>query len=230
MKKLVICLALFSLFATAALAANPDDVVISQVYGGGGNSGGIYKNDFVELFNMTANPIDISGWTIQYGSAAGTLLGGTTSYQTEMPAGSIIQPCSWFLVAEAAGASTTQPLLPNPDVQGAIALSGSTCKVALVSNNTALGTSCTGPALIDIVAVGPTATCSETLPTAVMANSTAAIRITDASGYVDTNNNSVDFTIATPVPHNSGSGQLEACVGAVPVESKTWGAVKAEYK
>ncbi len=27
------------------------DVVISQVYGGGGNSGATYKNDFIELFN-----------------------------------------------------------------------------------------------------------------------------------------------------------------------------------
>src|SRR5207249_4835668 len=29
----------------------PNHIVISQVYGGGGNSGAAYKNDFIELFN-----------------------------------------------------------------------------------------------------------------------------------------------------------------------------------
>jgi hypothetical protein len=229
MKKLVISLALVSLFASVALAANPDDVVISQVYGGGGNSGGIYKNDFVELFNTTADPIVIDGWSIQYGSATGTAIGGTsTAYQTNLTG--TIQPCSWFLVAEAAGASTTQPLLPGPDAQGAIAMSGTSLKVFLVSNTTPL-TSCTGPGIIDMVGVGPTATCYEgSGPTPVMANSTAAYRNVISTGYQDTNNNSADFTIVTPVAHWSGSGQLAECVGTVATEPETWGAVKSQYK
>ena len=28
-------------------------MVISEVYGGGGNSGAVYKNDYVELYNPT---------------------------------------------------------------------------------------------------------------------------------------------------------------------------------
>lgn len=34
-------------------------VVISQVYGGGGNSGATYTNDFIELFNRSAEAVAI---------------------------------------------------------------------------------------------------------------------------------------------------------------------------
>ncbi len=47
-------------------------VVISQVYGGGGNAAQLIKNDFIELYNRTANPVDLTGWSVQYASAAGT--------------------------------------------------------------------------------------------------------------------------------------------------------------
>ena len=51
-------------------------VVISQIYGGGGNTGAIYKNDFIELFNRSASPVDVTGMSVQYASATGTALGG----------------------------------------------------------------------------------------------------------------------------------------------------------
>jgi hypothetical protein len=47
------------------------DVVISQVYGGGGGSGAPFKQDFIELFNRGSTPISLSGWTVQYASATG---------------------------------------------------------------------------------------------------------------------------------------------------------------
>jgi len=47
-------------------------VVISQIYGGGGNQGAAYRNDFVELFNRSGAPVNLTGWTIQYASATGS--------------------------------------------------------------------------------------------------------------------------------------------------------------
>ena len=38
--------------------SGPQSVVISQVYGGGGNSGATLKNDFIELFNRGAQPVE----------------------------------------------------------------------------------------------------------------------------------------------------------------------------
>src|SRR5262249_37571702 len=52
-----------------------DDIpllVISQVYGGGGNAGAIYKNDFVEICNRGTTTVDLFGWSIQQASSTGT--------------------------------------------------------------------------------------------------------------------------------------------------------------
>ena len=63
--------------ATAAVSpAQP--VVINEVYGGGGNSGGLYNRDFIELRNVSANPVDVTGWAVQYGSATGTVFSALT--------------------------------------------------------------------------------------------------------------------------------------------------------
>ena len=47
-----------------ARSASPD-VVVSQVFAGGGNSGAPFANDFVELFNRGSSSIDVSGWTVR---------------------------------------------------------------------------------------------------------------------------------------------------------------------
>lgn len=48
------------------------NIVISQVYGGGGNSGATLKNDFIELYNLGLSSVDISNWSVQYASSTGT--------------------------------------------------------------------------------------------------------------------------------------------------------------
>lgn len=53
-----------------ALAVSPD-IVISQVYGGGGNLNATYTNDFIELYNRGAAAVDVTGWSVQYTSAGG---------------------------------------------------------------------------------------------------------------------------------------------------------------
>ena len=60
-----------ALTAPTAQSASPD-IVVSQVYAGGGNSGAPFSNDFVELFNRGSTSVDVSAWTIQYASAGGT--------------------------------------------------------------------------------------------------------------------------------------------------------------
>ncbi len=56
---------------TAASAASPD-LVVSQLYGGGGNTGATYSHDFVELFNRGQADVSLAGKSIQYASATGT--------------------------------------------------------------------------------------------------------------------------------------------------------------
>src|SRR5438874_2046066 len=47
-------------------------LVVSQVYGGGGNTGAPWHNDFIEVFNPTGAGVSVTGWSVQYASATGT--------------------------------------------------------------------------------------------------------------------------------------------------------------
>ena len=73
-----VALLLFAVLAAAAPLAVPaargasPDLVVSQVFAGGGNAGAPFANDFVELFNRGSTAVDVSGWTVQYASATGT--------------------------------------------------------------------------------------------------------------------------------------------------------------
>ena len=67
-------------------------VVISQIYGGGGNSGATYKNDFIELHNTGPAPVNITGWSVQYASSTGN------SWTNKTNLTGIIQPGAYFLI------------------------------------------------------------------------------------------------------------------------------------
>jgi len=186
-------------------AAVSTTVVISQVYGGGGNSGATFKNDFIELFNRGSVAVDVTGWSVQYASAAGTSWAAT-------PLSGTIQPGQYYLVQEAAGAGGTTNL-PTPDATGTIAMSATNAKVALVNSTTALtGSGCPFSAtVVDFVGYG-TANCAETSATLTLSNTTAASR---KAGVPDTDSNSADFAVGAPNPHNT------AYVDAVPAVAST---------
>ena len=57
---LLLAAALALLAVPIASGASPD-LVVSQVYAGGGNSGATYANDFVELFNRGSSTVDLTG-------------------------------------------------------------------------------------------------------------------------------------------------------------------------
>ena len=62
-------------------------VVINEVYGGGGNSGATYNRDFVELANVSAAPVDLTAWSVQYASSTGTSWTTKTNLSGSIPAG-----------------------------------------------------------------------------------------------------------------------------------------------
>ncbi len=175
------------------------NVVISQVYGGGGNSGATLKNDFIELYNPGSSSVSLAGWSVQYASAAGTTWSVT-------PLSGSIAPGGYYLVQEAVGAGGTVDL-PTPDASGTIAMSATAGKVVLRNSTTALtvSTGCSAvTGVLDVVAFGTTATCAEGSPTPNLSNTTAALR--RSGGIQDTDNNSADFLIAAPTPRNGASG------------------------
>ncbi|MFN4291410.1 MAG: lamin tail domain-containing protein [Permianibacter sp.] len=192
MLTIAIGLSLTGFSATAAA-----DVVISQLYGGGGNSGATLRHDFVELHNTGSAPVTLDGWSLQYASASGS------SWQRTHLSG-VIAAGQYLLIQQAAGSGGSVDL-PTPDVIGSIAMSNSSGKLALVNHQVALtcSTGCDSAAgVIDFVGFG-SASSSETAPVSALNNSSAALRKTD--GCTDTDNNSSDFVTGTPSPRNSAS-------------------------
>ena len=153
--------------ASAAQAASPD-LVISQVYGGGGNSGAPLRNDFIEVFNRGTDPVDVGGWSVQYAAATGTTWTATTL-------SGVVAPGRYLLVREAAGANPATEL-PAADAIGNIAMSATAGKVRVVTGSSDVR---------DLVGYGATASPFEgSGPAATLTNTTAALR--DDDGCTET--------------------------------------------
>jgi endonuclease G, mitochondrial len=178
----------------------PGAVVVSQIYGGGGNSNAPYKNDFIEIFNRSANSVDLTGWSVQYSSAGGSTWSNKTSLS------GTLAPGQYYLIQEAAGAGGNGTDLPIvPDITGTINLSSADGKIALVRSDTSLSGSCPSADvnLIDLVGYG-SANCSEGgTPAPGLSNTTAAIRA--RSGCKDTDLNGANFAEAAPLPRNTAT-------------------------
>lgn len=196
-------------------------MVISQVYGGGGNSMAPYNQDFVELRNRGTTPLSIAGWAIQYGSATNNFSGNLHAIGT-----ATIPPGGYYLIGLSTG--NTGAALPTPDEVDTINIAATNGKVALLSTATPLsgcGTAanpCTSPAIVDLVGFG-TASQFETAAAGGGSNTTAMIR--NAAGCAETDNNSVDFAVGAPTPRSSHSPSSGTCgnttVDAGPVDSST---------
>jgi hypothetical protein len=198
------------LFPTAAGAA-ASTIVVSQIYGGGGNAGATFRNDFVELFNAGSGTVDVSGWTVQYATAAGT------TWQTTAVSGTIA-PGRHYLVQLASNADVGAAL-PPADATGTSNLGGTSGKIALVRGAAALtcgasAGSCSTDSLVeDFVGYGSASDFEGTGSTAALSNTTAALRAND--GCTDTGDNAADFAADTPAPRNLAS-PAHTCASAPP--------------
>ena len=172
-------------------------VVISQLYGGGGNPGATYHNDYVELFNRSTAAVDLTGWSLQYASASGS--GWEANRQ---PLGGSIGPGQYYLISLASGGADGTSL-PPANINGQINMSATNGKVALVNGFDGLSGNCpTADAhVMDFVGYG-NADCREgATPAPPASNVTAIFRA--GGGSVDTNNNGSDFAVATPAPRQT---------------------------
>jgi predicted extracellular nuclease len=197
---LVLCSSLL-VSPPAPVKASANGIVISQIYGGGGNAGSTFKNDFIEIFNADGATVSLNGWSVQYASAAGT------TWQVTALNGSLA-PGQYFLIQESQGAGGTTNL-PTPNATGNIAMSATAGKVALVSNTVALSGGCpVGGAIVDFVGYGTGsggATCFEgTAAAPTLTNTTADLRRNN--GLQDTDSNSADFVTGAPNPRNTPVG------------------------
>ncbi len=207
------CLSTVLSFASSLGIAQ--QLVISEVYGGGGNTGATLKNDFIELYNPTGTIISLAGWSVQYASATGT------TWQVTNLFGSIAAK-GFYLVQQAQGSGGTVNL-PAPDATGTIAMSATAGKIALCNSTTALsGSNPISTAIIDLVGFGTTANGFEGAASAAPSSTTSIERKAKATSDAtsmgaggvdeflgngqDSNNNLNDFIVRlSPQPQNTSS-------------------------
>ena len=201
---LFVCL--LPLFAVLS-ALGQTRLVISQMYGGGGNTGAQFTYDFLELYNPTSAAISLNGFSIQYASAT------SASWNAVALPNVSVQPGHYFLIQAAAGTTVTNaPLVPAADfvISGngssgnALNFSATAGKIVIARTTTPLTVACpAATAYVDLIGFGPTANCFEgTGPAPAPSNTTADVRTNLA---VDLINNATDFSTAAPSPHSSGS-------------------------
>ncbi len=220
----VLAVVVSTLLVQGAGAAG-QSLVISQVYGAGGNSGAVLQNDYIELLNRGTTDVSLDGMSLQYASATGTgLFGATSTMITELSG--TLEPGQYLLVHEAGG--TNGAALPATDIVDAtpIAMAAGAGKVALVSDDDPLG--CNGappPAttgcnqaqrdrIVDLVGYGGANYFEGSGPAPTISTSLSALRA--GAGCVDTDNNTSDFAAGAPNPRNKASARRNCVEDAAP--------------
>jgi hypothetical protein len=199
-------LAVVLLVAPAARGGSAD-LVISQVFAGGGNAGAPYANDYVELFNRGSSTVDLSGWSVQYATATGTSWSPT-------PLSGAIAPGRRYLVQLASG-GTVGLALPTPDAVDTTNLAASGGKLAVVRAVAALTCgatvgSCSAVTTVHDLAGYGNASDYESAAAPGLTNTSALTRA--GSGCADTDSNAADFTAETAAPRNSAAAAA-TCAG-----------------
>lgn len=201
-------------------------VVISMVYGGGGNAGAIFSADFVELYNRSCAPVDLSGWSLQYTAAGGVnTFDGTRQVNLSgvIPSGGYLLIQTERSAPDAPGlpiptpdllafpASAEDPPVP-PQTTNGFGMSNSAGRLALVSSIDPIGADCAASSVVDLVGYGLTAFCYEGVAsTANASNTLAAIR--KNAGCTDSNQNFHDFDVVFPRDPFNASSTVNPCAG-----------------
>lgn len=190
-------------------------IIISQIYGGGGQAGAVYQHDYVELFNPGTTPVTMTNWSVQYSAATGTSFSGRTAITGTIP------PRRYFLV-QLAGTAVNGSALPTPDAVGLTDLSAAAGKVALATDNvivtfTAPGTFSSN--VIDFVGYGSSANAYEGSSPAPSTTTTNSI-FRRNGGCTDSNRNSEDFAVSSAVARNLQSPAATPCAsGTAPIST-----------
>ena len=183
-------------------------LIITEVYGGGGNSGANLNADFVELKNLSSGPISLNGKSLQYRSSGGTAAAnGVATLSGTVPAGQT------FLVQTGPLNDPDGAALPPADlVVAGVNMAGSAGTVWLASSTTnqtlPVGPIPAGQAgVIDLVGFGTTNTYEGTAPAPAPSVTTSTAR---SNAGVDNDNNAGEFVAGPQTPTACTSCEPEA--------------------
>ncbi|HSF37538.1 MAG TPA: lamin tail domain-containing protein, partial [Nocardioides sp.] len=179
----------------AAASANPagTGLVISEAYLNGGSANASYTNKFVEIYNPTESAISLTDKSLQYRSPTGTANASNTCTLT----GSVAAG-GYFLVQGGSNGANGAALPTADQVCGGINPGAAGGTLFLTT-----GTAATIPSATTVVdRLGWGTSNAPEGNAASVASVTTSLQRTKTP--LDTDDNSVDFTTAAPVPQNSG--------------------------
>ena len=113
-----------------------DHVIVNQVYGG--SSDGYASHSFIELYNPTDNPVDLSGWSVQYKPSVD---GGQSDTWKKLELTGWIGARDYYLIRCGAVTDTTNVkyTVPEGNQEWDLSIHNKGFSVVLVNNNTLLG-------------------------------------------------------------------------------------------
>ena len=185
------------------------NLVISQLYCGGGNTGATYTTKFIELYNPTASSISLNGWSLTYINSGGT--------KNKVPLSTASIPSGkYYLIALGSG-STGATLPVSIDLTVSNSPSATSGTMVLHNTTTAL-VSNTDSQIVDMIGWGSPNTTWFEGSAKPAASSAANSLIRNNNGCTDSNNNSADFVSATVTPRNSATA-ANTCTTPVYTET-----------
>lgn len=179
-------------------APGADCVVINEAFPNGGSGSAALTNRFIELLNTCEESVDLGDWSLQYRARSST--GAPTSTVT---LGGEIQPGGHYLI-QGGGNSGDGAGLPTADAETGAAIgagAGGTFILATTAETLEglpLESVVDEPQVADLLGYGST----NTFETAASTSGTNTQSL-NRSGGSDTDDNSADFTRATPSPTNA---------------------------
>ena len=197
MRKLNVLIFIVTLSLNVALAQVADYVVLSEIYGGGGEQGSHWSNDYITLYNPTSDAVDLSTWSVQYAIFNSSTWRVTNLIGT-IPAG------GYYAIQMGGGVQGIAPLPFTPNVIGNINIDKNKGKIALVNIQSALTVSnpIGNPNVIDFVGYGNGTNAFEGSEPAPQSSTTESVRRKDNNGNNtygingngwDSNDNFLDF-------------------------------------
>lgn len=189
-------------------------VVISQIYGGGGQANATLNHDFVELFNRTQKPVVLDGMSVQLSSSA------TGNFNHAIPLTGTLPAGSYWLIQLGTADDTVGTAIDGADQSDDTTIGSATDgKAAIAFSTTALNCGatanlCATTKFMDLVGYGAASQIEGLVSAPALDVSHADQR--KLGGCTDSDGNSFDFTSVTPpAPRNSGT-PIAVCT--VPVK------------
>jgi uncharacterized protein len=209
-----VTLAASTLLLAVVSAAPASAMVISEFRVRGPNGA---SDEFIELWNDTANPAAIGGWKIRGSNSSGTIGDRAT-----INAAVVVPPGCYYLLTNSATS--------GGPYSGAVA--GDQTYATGVTDDGGIALTLADNTIVDQVGMSAGSAFKEGTPLANLGTSNLDRGYERKPGGIngngiDTNDNANDFQLIAPsTPNNSGSN----CLSATVTHESTWGKIKSIYR